>query len=308
MRLLPKFPTVLCIFPCQLLTWTRRLLLVKVMLLSPQWATGLPVLLSLSNTRVSEVVGLMALVSSWLCAWYPVLEEAMDWLAAADGWFAKKGSGIINHFSLLGLAGAANTCRTAKSKCDLPTHGWLGPKQSLPLPSIPAFLEFKMGVCVWAVGWDRYQMDSLAMTKIGFHPNSVSSISKILFANTVTVLLLQDLSLGRSGCSTAIPISSHIPAAGDVGGAIAQLTAPHKLRHCSNHQTWSIVDFQIWVVGETGNSQWRNKKFNKQKCRSLRNVSGYSALKFFGCGNTVGKPFPWPCVLNRCTSPSCMGC
>lgn len=54
-------------------SWTRRLLLVKVMLLSPQQATGLPGFLALSDTWVSQVVGLIEplAVSSWLHAGSP---------------------------------------------------------------------------------------------------------------------------------------------------------------------------------------------------------------------------------------------
>lgn len=142
----------------------------------------------------------------------------------------QKGRGIINCFSLLGLAEAANTCRAAKSAFTLLPHG---PQQSLPLPSIPAFYNLRW-VCQQQA--DRYQMDCLAMIETGFHPNSVSIMCKIQFGSTVTVMLLQHLSLGRSGCCIAIPISSHvIPAAGDVEGPCAPLPAPHKLRHCSNH-------------------------------------------------------------------------
>lgn len=77
--------------------------------------------------------------------------------------------------------------------------------------------------------------------------------------------------------------------------------APYKLRRCSNHQTWSIVASQTSVLRELGKSQWTNKKFNEQKCQSLRNVSDPSPLTLLSCANTVGNPFLWPCVLIPCT-------
>lgn len=85
-----------------------------------------------------------------------------------------------------------------------------------------------------------------------------------------------------------------------------RVLVPH-CQHLTNRDTavitWSIVPFQTWVVGETGNSQWRNKKkINKQKCQSLGNISDPSVLKFSGCANTVRKPFPRPRVLIPSTS------
>lgn len=102
---------------------------------------------------------------------------------------------------------------------------------------------------------------------------------------------------------TALPSPSAAVSQWGLGGVLVPSchTAPYKLRRCSNHQTWNIVASQTSVLRETGKSQWTNKKFNKQKRQSLRNISDPSPLILLSCANTVGKPFSWPCVLIPCT-------
>lgn len=60
-----------------------------------------------------------------------------------------------------------------------------------------------------------------------------------------------------------------------------------------------LLKLQFWR--KLGKSQWTNKKFNEQKCQSLRNISDASPLTLLSCANTVGKPFSWPCVVIPCT-------
>lgn len=68
MRLLPIFPTVLCIFPWPALRLDQNAFAHGDG--APQQATGLPALLALRNTEVSQVVGLIEplAMSSLLCS------------------------------------------------------------------------------------------------------------------------------------------------------------------------------------------------------------------------------------------------
>lgn len=68
----------------------------------------------------------------------------------------QKQNGKINHFSPLGLAEAANTCRTAESAVTCQQMWWLSPRRSFPLVSLPPFLKFDVGMYMWAAGWTRY--------------------------------------------------------------------------------------------------------------------------------------------------------
>lgn len=68
----------------------------------------------------------------------------------------------------------------------------------------------------------------------------------------------------------------------------------------TRHGVLWLFKLELWEKLGTANEEI--KKFNKQKCQSLINVSDPSALKFTGCANTVRKPFPWLCVLIPCTS------
>lgn len=118
----------------------------------------------------------------WPLSVLQALVEAIDWLwlLPMDG--LQKGNGKINRFSPLGLAEVVNTCRTAVS-CDLPADGWLSPQRSF-LCFLPAFLKFKMGMCVPAVDWTRFQLDWLAMVETNSHPKPGSIVSE-MFANTI---------------------------------------------------------------------------------------------------------------------------
>lgn len=114
-------------------------------------------------------------------------------------------------------------------------------------------------------------------------------------------MLLREPSLGDGGYCTAIPISSSVPA-GDMGLLVPSChRAPHKLRHCLNHQTWSIAASQTSVLRETGKSQWRQTTNSISKNANLSKRSHIPLPSNCWAVPTLsGKHFH--------VHPSCLGC